>query len=163
VIFIFICSLTLCGCISPSPSIKKRSIIQDSRIPITRQPEEKRITTRIVFTFLDTINYQNELRLTEDDFEKDAKTTESALSEAALPESLYRIQVFASNRIETVRAQKKELEKSTEEPVIIGYEAPYYKLFAGGFNKKQDAQSILLKLKRIGYVDAWIVSTKAIP
>jgi hypothetical protein len=161
---LFISSLCISGCITSSSSLKRKTVVQHSRQPITTaMVKEKRATSQINYTFLDTINRENELLLTDSDFKKDIAQTQSVLSNNALPESLYRIQVFASNRIETVREQKKELEKNTDEPLFIDYDAPYYKLYAGGFSKRQEAQSTLLKLKRIGYTDAWIVSMKINP
>ena len=75
----------------------------------------------------------------------------------------YRIQLFASSQIEALREQKKVAEEKTNLPVFIAYEAPYYKLFAGDFIQKADAEGNLKKLKKIGYNDAWIVSSKGTP
>ena len=123
-------------------------------------PETRRGSATVQYTFLDTINRGNELRLTDGDFGKQPSAGVSAV--AASAETRYRVQLLASSRIETVREKKKEVEKKISEPVMIGYEAPYYKLYAGDFLKRQDAQSFLPTLKRLGFQDAWIVSTKAV-
>lgn len=149
------------GCFSSTSNFKKKTVIQNTRSVEPAETERPRKKAPIVrYTFLDTLNEGNELLLTDSDFETSAPADKSLLSSGALPESLYRIQVFASNKIETVREQKKELEKNTDESILIDYESPYYKLYAGGFVKRQEAQIALTKLKKIGYLDAWIVSKK---
>ena len=118
-----------------------------------------------MYTFLDTINRGNELALTIDDFEKNGEQKVAIVTshKGSGVEARYRIQVFASNRIETIREKKKELEKQIKEEVVIGYEAPYYKLYAGSFQRRQDAKIMLPKLKKLGYLDAWIVSINITP
>ncbi|MBN1308399.1 MAG: SPOR domain-containing protein [Chitinispirillaceae bacterium] len=115
----------------------------------------------VAYTFLDTVNRGNELLLTDADFGRSGRNSVSdGTSGESITATRYRIQVLASTRIEAARVQKKELEKKIAEQVVIGYEAPYYKLFAGSFLKRQEAQALLMKLKKIGFIDAWIVSAK---
>ena len=145
--------------------IKKKKVSDESAVtPNTVVVDERVPPASLNYTFLDTINRGNELLLTEADFEKSNQTTESDGSSLQTPpETRYRVQILASNRIEAAREQKKELEKKVKETLVIGYEAPYYKLYAGSFVKRRDAQVLLLKIKKLGFLDAWIVSTSVTP
>lgn len=127
-------------------------------------PGEDKNRPAIQYTFLDTLNQGNELQLTDEPGDKQSDRVKNAgMSTPTLSGTRYRVQLLASSRIETVREKKKEVEKNIREPVVIGYEAPYYKLYAGDFLKRQDAQALLPKLKRLGYQDAWVVATKVSP
>ena len=69
-------------------------------------------------------------------------------------------------RAEEIKKDAKLLaaaQKKIKEQVVIGYEAPYYKLYAGNFLKRLEAQTFLPKLKKLGFLDAWIVSTSVTP
>ncbi len=144
----------------------KKERTSEERSLQTRRPpvEEVKPSKTYQYTFLDTINKGKEIFLTDADFRKSDRSTETAASsEQSVDEMRYRIQILASNRIDMVREQKKELEKKIKEDIIIGYEAPYYKLYIGNFTRRQDAQPLLLKIKKMGFNDAWIVSTAVQP
>ena len=149
------------GCTITKSSIKTGSSEETSLTAPTTAEEEDYPVPEVKYTFLDTINRGNEIVLSDADFGKNERQNIKSSTVAALPE--YRVQVFASNKIETVREQKKKLEKLIKEQIIIGYEAPYYKLYAGLYAKRIDAKRTLLKLKKLGYPDAWIVSTTVTP
>lgn len=161
-VFISVAMLLHSGCALTSG--KKKSISESEREEsLTAVAEDSERPEKIQYTFLDTINKGNELLLTDEDFDNSNQQQVSrAVSDVSGNETRYRVQVFASNRIETIREQKKLLEKKISEPVAIGYEAPYYKLFAGNFSKRLDATGILPKLKKLGYPDAWVVSTSSL-
>jgi len=156
-------ALLLNGCLISSSVMQKKST--DSETTVPEAPiKERRTSKKVTTTFLDTLNAENEIVLQDNDFDKNSPSTNSeSVTGGSLQEQLFRVQVFASNNIENVREQKKELEKNTNEPIVIGYDAPYYKLYAGGYTKKQDAQVTLTKLKKTGYPDAWIVAVKDKP
>ena len=123
------------------------------------EPDE--YSAKVQYTFLDTINQGNELRLTDDALGDQSDKVESTTANTtASSETRYRVQLLASSRIETVREQKKMVEKKLSEQVLIGYEAPYYKLYAGSFMTRKDAEALLPKIKKLGFPDAWIVTTK---
>ncbi|NLE01409.1 MAG: SPOR domain-containing protein, partial [Fibrobacter sp.] len=67
----------------------------------------------------------------------------------------------ASSQIESLRAKKREIEGSIKLPLVIVFETPYYKLLAGDFAERSEAEANITKLKKMGYADAWIVSSKA--
>ena len=160
-----LCALVfLLGCLSTQTSRKTRTTEDDTGIAPQVSPKEDIPSPDVRYTFLDTVNRGNELVLTDEDFDKDEKTSldvSNASNAGVTPR--FRVQVFASNKIETVREQKKKLEKMIKEQVVIGYEAPYYKLYAGNFEKRDEARRILPRLKKLGYLDAWVVSTNFVP
>lgn len=125
-------------------------------------PEKRHADAPVVATFIDTLNQGTEVALTEEDFGPVAQkspTTGSSVSEENLQEH-YRVQVFASNHIDAVRDIKKDLETRSKAVVDIGYDAPYYKVYAGDFSKRTDAEQLLKILKKRGYSDAWVVIRK---
>lgn len=158
-IFIVIISVItiLSNCTSSSNHLKKKMYYrrQIAKEPsVIRRHQNKK---NVHYTFLDTINKENEIVLLDGDLNNGIQS--DILKDAGILSQLeFRVQVFASNRIESIREQKKELEKYTGEQIKIGYEAPYYKLYAGGYSNRQEAQVTLRKLKRAGYHDAWIVN-----
>jgi septal ring-binding cell division protein DamX len=72
----------------------------------------------------------------------------------------FRVQVIASSQIEKVRAEQKALESRVSYPLYIIVTPPYYKLVAGDFVKRSEADAAALKLKEFGYADAWVVRSK---
>jgi hypothetical protein len=134
----------------------------EATVPPVVQDDES--APDVHYTYLDTLNKGNELQLSDVELGGQATGVANDMARAVTAtETRYRVQLIASSRIETLREQKKEIEKKISEPVVIGYEAPYYKLFAGNFLKRQDAQVLLPKVKRLGFQDAWVVSTKVVP
>ena len=143
---------------------QKKSVTTAPEDTASPSSDERKRSATVRYTFLDTLDRGNELQLNDQDFGRQSDKVSSDMSiVTGASEIRYRVQLLASSRIETVREQKKEVEKKLREPVIIGYEAPYYKLYAGDFSRRQDAQSLLPKVKRLGYPDAWVVSTKVLP
>jgi len=72
----------------------------------------------------------------------------------------FRVQCFASSQIDRVRAEQKVLESKISDPVYIVVALPYYKLLVGDYIKRQDADAAILKLKDLGYADAWVIRSK---
>jgi len=151
------------GCVLTNSQQKRTSDAPSVATAATAVEKDKTVPA-VQYTFLDTLNRGNELQLSDNDFSTESNRVENDIASAVTAtETRYRVQLLASSRIETIREQKKEIEKKISEPVVIGYEAPYYKLYAGNFLKRQEAQVLLPKLKRLGFQDAWVVSTKAVP
>lgn len=116
----------------------------------------------VSYTFLDTINRGKEITLSNSDFEKGTSSSSNAAVYQNQASIYYKIQLFASSQIETVREQKREIENVIKLPLFISFESPYYKLLAGNFTQRTEAEEELKKIKKLGYTDAWIVSTKSI-
>ena len=114
-------------------------------------------------TFIDTLNKGKEVVLSENDFRPSLilKTgTNSAATVESKPGAHFRIQVFASSQSEKLKEDKKKLEKQFTIPIAIVFEPPHYKLYAGDFLLRNDADTFLMKIKKLGYQDAWVVTVK---
>lgn len=124
-------------------------------------------------TFLDTLNKGKEVSISAADFAPppqspstkaaepgaDTAATEPApqsKKEAGVVASRFRIQVLASTRQEQVAREKAVLASKLDIPVSIVFESPYYKLFAGDFAQRSEAENYLAQVKKSGYNDAWI-------
>lgn len=112
-------------------------------------------------TFLDTLNRGKELHLRKNDIVSVAQPGQDVIpgGKKMVPNG-YRIQLMASSSEETVTAQKKRIEQSLGVAVYITYDQPYYKVYAGDYTTRRDAEKALEKIKQSGYPDAWIVKSK---
>jgi len=124
-------------------------------------------------TFLDTLNKGRELSLTSADFpppqaalpaaqapavQTDTLTT-GPKREAGVVPSRFKIQILAGTQEQQVKKEKNTLAMKTDLPLSISFEAPYYKLFAGDFAQRSEAETWCAQLRNMGYNDAWIVRT----
>ena len=142
---------------------------------------------RVPLTFLDTLNKGKEISITPADFpgqrgvdipgqpadsseiSADAsstmqvsapgaeKTMTDSRRESGIVPSRYKIQVVAATQQEMVKKEKLNCSGKINVPMTISFDAPYYKLFAGDFAQKSEAESLLAQIKNLGYNDAWIV------
>ena len=137
-------------------------------------------------TFLDTLNKGREVSITAEDIgAPSAPAPVPAIAPTAVPDTLagrqapvpapkreagvvpsrFRIQILASTQEQQVRQEKNnvaakiKLANIVDLPVTVVFEPPYYKLFAGDFAQRGEAENICAQLKKIGYNDAWIVRT----
>lgn len=150
----------LSGC---NPQLRSVPVQTSVETPEIKKPDPKDIQ----LTFLDTLNAGNNVHLEESELigMADQTFTESDISApsvSAVPNVHYRVQVFASSQIETIREQKKMLESKIKQPLFIAFDTPFYKLYVGDFDKRPKAEAILPNVKKLGFEDAWVVSTKAI-
>ena len=139
-------------------------------------------------TFLDTLNKGREMSLTGADFsappaaqtpatqaaavqgnaaQQAADTFSAAImlgpkQEAGVVPSRFKIQILAGTQEQQVKKEKNNLAvKAVGLPLSVSFEAPYYKLFAGDFAQRSEAETWCAQLKTMGYNDAWIVRTAA--
>ena len=121
-------------------------------------------------TFLDTLNKGREVAIRATDIVQQAalpvaQPSDTVLSsaepkrEAGVVPSRFRIQVLASTQEQAVKQEKNSLSAKTSLPLAISFESPYYKLFAGDFVQRGEAENSCAQLKKMGYNDAWIVRT----
>jgi hypothetical protein len=130
-------------------------------------------------TYLDTLNQGKEIAITAADFNQQAAPQPAVTKNAPTPpdtaaaanakaplqhdpgvvESRFRIQVLASTHQDQVRQKMAALAAKINVPVSISFETPYYKLFAGEFTQRGDAENCLAQVKKLGYNDAWISRT----
>lgn len=129
-----------------------------------------------VMTFLDTLNKGREVSLTDADFP--AQSVPAPVPQAVVPDaspvvvptvpkqeagvvpSRFKVQILAGTQEQQVKNEKNNLAaKATGLPLSISFDAPYYKLFAGDFSQRSEAETWCVRLKDMGYKDAWIVRT----
>ena len=118
-------------------------------------------------TFLDTLNKGRELAITGADYPPPpgvnsadtAAGKKEIKREAGVVPSRFRIQILASSHEYQVKQEKNRLAAKTKLPLIISFESPYYKLLAGDFVQRSEAENYLAQIKQLGYNDAWIVRT----
>jgi hypothetical protein len=129
--------------------------------PVTPAPAVVSVEKQSL-TLIDTLNKGKEYALTESDFTppptKTGKNTVSAVQSESV--TRYRVQVMAASQPDRLKEDKKKLEKQISAALSIVQEAAYYKLYAGEYNQKSDADTLLLKIKKLGYTDAWIATVK---
>jgi hypothetical protein len=121
-------------------------------------------------TFLDTLNKGREVSIGAADFAPPAPAVQTAAQAApgadtvrkadATPVGI-RVQVIASRQEAQVNKEKAMLAAKLDQPLSVVFESPYYKLFAGNFADRAEAEKCLAKVKKLGYNDAWIVRPAA--
>lgn len=144
--------------------VKKKKAQEGERSEDSNIVQQSRYepTSPAHYTFLDTLNRGNEISLEASDFQKESAPVSEVVMQQAEATVRYKIQLFASSQIETIREQKRQIETKIKIPLSISFESPYYKLLAGNFVQRSEAELHLKKIKNLGYTDAWIVSTKAV-
>lgn len=140
----------------PQPEKKVETVVQVTPSPAVVSSDKQ------MLTLIDTLNKGKEYALAESDFisqsTKSGKSTVSAVQSEMITK--YRVQILASSQPERLKEDKKKLEKQISAVLSIVQEAAYYKLYAGEFNQKSDADTLLIKIKKLGYTDAWVATVK---
>ena len=123
-IFNILMALIWIGCTSLGVSRKK--VLEDEKPEdSTVQSARYEPTSPVQLTFLDTLNKGNEITLDNNDFHKEESVPGAGVvlsqTEAAVR---YKIQLFASSQIETVRELKRQVETKVNLPLSISFESP---------------------------------------
>ncbi len=113
-------------------------------------------------TFLDSLNRGNEVSVSIDAPEETQRVSPPVAAIKESRDGNFRIQIAASTQIESLRSEKEKLRDSTSLPLVILYDNPFYKLFAGNFRTRSDAEGKLPQIKELGHEDAWIVNTESL-
>ncbi len=103
-------------------------------------------------TFFDTLNRGHELALTAQDFMPAAQPAANQESGA-----VFQVQFFAATQRDVAEREKSRIEETLDVPVTMVFEAPYYKLRAGRFSTRAQAEEFKQKMFEIGHRNAWIV------
>lgn len=70
----------------------------------------------------------------------------------------YRVQVISTDDIEEANRIRAEIyEKTARKEVYVTFEPPFYKVKAGDFISKSDANDFKFKLNQLGYTEAKVV------
>ncbi|MDR3013463.1 MAG: SPOR domain-containing protein [Chitinispirillales bacterium] len=130
-------------------------------------------------TFLDTLNRGKEVALTAGDLPQIVITpavpasitpqpaasvspapasAPATVQTAAIAQPHFRIQILATSHADAARREKARAETAIGLPIVMVSEQPLYKLFAGEFGTRAEAETALPRVRSAGYSDAWIVS-----
>ncbi len=112
-------------------------------------------------TYLDELNKGKELSINSYKVDRVRKQTPevSASGDKGESRSGFKIQLVASTSISSVRSAKKDAESKLSIPCFILFQSPYYKLAAGSFKTREEAEQKLEEIQGMGYPDAWIIKT----
>ncbi len=69
----------------------------------------------------------------------------------------FRIQIFTNKLYGEARQAMTVAEEIFDRPIFLDYEVPYFKVRAGNFAHREDAEDYLQKVKAAGYPNAWVV------
>ena len=70
----------------------------------------------------------------------------------------YRVQVLSTDDIEEANRVRTEIyEKTARKEVYVTFEPPFYKVKAGDFTSKSEADDFKFKLNQLGYTEAKVV------
>ncbi len=128
---------------------------------VERSSEQQK---EISLTIIDTLNKGKEVCLTENDLHSVPALKGGNSSSGTIQfekTSHYRVQVVAYSQVDRLKEDKKRIAKQLVVPLSIIYDAPNYRLYAGEFKNRDDADSTLSKVKKLGFRDAKVVSTVA--
>jgi len=99
----------------------------------------------------------------EQDGYKDPASEESAGTQEILLLKVLRVQFFATKYPEEASQVAELVQDELSEPTYIEYKAPYYWVRAGDCETPDEADSLLRKIKRLGYTESWVVEVKIEP
>jgi CRISPR/Cas system-associated protein Cas5 (RAMP superfamily) len=80
--------------------------------------------------------------------------------ESFLPEKIYRVQFFATKYPDEARQVADFVKSQLFEKTYIDFKVPYYWIRVGDCETKEEANSLLEKIKRLGYSESWVVEIK---
>jgi hypothetical protein len=80
--------------------------------------------------------------------------------EEVFPEKVYRVQFFATKYPEKAQQVAALVESQLSQKTYIDYKVPYYWVKIGDCETKEEANSLLEKIKALGYQESWVVEIK---
>ena len=95
--------------------------------------------------------------------EKPAETKERVPVTGDIPavkpetESLFTIQIFASQLKEVSEQEAEKIRAKVIQPVIIKHTDGYYKVQVGNYSERREVERVKDEIKNLGYSDAFIV------
>ena len=75
----------------------------------------------------------------------------------------YRVQFFATKYPDEAASVAETVAKRLSEKTYIEYKAPYYWVKVGDCKTREESDSLLQKIKRLGYDESWVVEVKIEP
>jgi len=96
----------------------------------------------------------------EDSIRLEKKRREKTEGGTVLPEKVYRVQFFASQYLSEAQQVASLVEGQLSQKTYIDYKVPYYWVRVGDCETKEDANTLLEKIKGLGYRESWVVEVK---
>lgn len=112
-------------------------------------------------TFLDSLNEGREIVLQADDFLRpgQGEPTSEQDSGASSAAGFY-VQFFATVQKDYAEKEKERIQSDLNVTVFMTYEDPYYKLRAGRFETREQAEAFKQQMTESGHRTVWIVRSK---
>jgi hypothetical protein len=148
---------------TPAPSTKPE--VKPEPSPAKPSRAERPPGEPYAMTVVDSASMGNELRLEKEKLfpeqlakvqkekpgkpKKDKKGKKGKKKTYVIPG--YRIQVYATTDFKEAERKKGDLRSLLEERVSVDYEAPYYKIRVGDFEKEEDTKKLRRSLADMGY------------
>jgi hypothetical protein len=96
----------------------------------------------------------------EDSTRLEKRKREKIEEEIIFPEKIYRVQFFATKYPEEAKQMATLVEGQLSQKAYIDYKVPYYWVRVGDCETKEEANSLLEKIKALGYQESWVVEIK---
>jgi hypothetical protein len=80
--------------------------------------------------------------------------------ESSLSKKVYRVQFYATKYPDEARQIADLVESELSEKAYIDFKVPYYWIRIGDCETKEEANSLLAKIKGLGYRESWVVEIK---
>jgi hypothetical protein len=84
-------------------------------------------------------------------------------AEDLFPLKVYRVQFFATKYPDDASQVAESVAAQLSEKAYIEYKAPYYWVRVGDCQTKEESDSLLGKIKRLGYRESWVVEVEIQP
>ncbi len=97
--------------------------------------------------------------------EKENKTgwEVSKEKESLLSRRVYRVQFFATKYPDEASQVAESVANQLSQKSYIDYKTPYYWVRLGEYETKEEANSLLEKIKKLGYKESWVVEVEIQP
>ncbi len=82
---------------------------------------------------------------------------------ASFPRKVFRVQFFATQYPDEAAQISESVKNQLSENTYIDYKAPYYWVRVGDCITKEEAESLLEKMRSLGYQESWVVEAKIEP
>lgn len=79
---------------------------------------------------------------------------------SSVPEKVYRVQFFATKYPDEAQQVADFVESQLSEKTYIEFKVPYYWIRAGDCETREEALSLLEKIRGLGYSESWVVEIK---
>ena len=84
-------------------------------------------------------------------------------TESSFPEKVFRVQFFATKYPDEASQVAESVENRLLQKTYIDYKTPYYWVRIGDCETKEEADSLLEKIKKLGYEESWVVEVEIKP